>query len=190
MSPREIGHRIESMRRSLIFVMQAAAFAVSVAIAFFLRFDLSSPVAETGHLVFAFIACLGMKNIEFQSTNLDRDRSIYIFNPLVCLWPTVLVQLDQESSPNLGATRQPAQNERLSMAQACDGALDCIQRLASSTLTFPAFFKSLYALTVSPMACLHSQGIMKAKVGVERGRSADGIYELRSQGRNSYVDAH
>jgi hypothetical protein len=168
------------MRRPPIFVVKAGIFAVSAAITLFFRFDLSSRFAEIGRLISALIVCFGMKNLVSHIANLDRGRSIYIFNPLVCLWPTVLAKLDQESSPNLGAMRQPAQNERLSTAQTYDGVLDWIPRLAPGTLPFSGLFKSLNRVTVSPTPFLHSQRIIKAQSGVEHGRLADGIYELKS----------
>jgi hypothetical protein len=168
------------MRRPHIFVLKEGIFAVSAAIFSFFRFDLSSRFAEIGHLISALIVCIGMKNMVSHSANLDRARSVYIFNPLVCFWPTVLAKLDQESSPTHGAMHQPVQNERLSTAQAYDGALDRIPRLAPGTLTFSALFKSLNRVTVSPTSFLHSQRILKAQAGVEHGRLADGIYGLKS----------
>jgi FlaA1/EpsC-like NDP-sugar epimerase len=60
------------MSRLLIFVVQTGIFAVSVAIAFLLRFDLSFPLAETAHLVSALIVYTVVKNIVFHTANLDR----------------------------------------------------------------------------------------------------------------------
>lgn len=60
------------MSRLLIFVVQTGIFAVSVAIAFLLRFDLSFPLAETEHLISALIVYIVVKNIVFHMSNLDR----------------------------------------------------------------------------------------------------------------------
>jgi FlaA1/EpsC-like NDP-sugar epimerase len=60
------------MSRLLIFVVQTGIFAASVAIAFFLRFDLSFPVTETAHLVSALLICIVLKNIVFHVAKLDR----------------------------------------------------------------------------------------------------------------------
>ena len=60
------------MSRLFVFVVQTAIFAVSVAIAFFLRFDLSIPPAEIAHLLSALLICIVMKNIVFHLANLDR----------------------------------------------------------------------------------------------------------------------
>ena len=60
------------MSRMLIFLVQTAIFAVSVAIAFLLRFDLSFPMEEAGHLLSALIVCIIVKNIVFHMANLDR----------------------------------------------------------------------------------------------------------------------
>src|SRR5271169_1051261 len=60
------------MSRLLIFVVQTGIFAVSVAVAFLLRFDLSFPLAETAHLISALIVYIVVKNIVFHMSNLDR----------------------------------------------------------------------------------------------------------------------
>lgn len=72
MSPKDIAQRVGSMSRLLIFVVQTSIFAVSVALAFLLRFDLSFPMEETAHLVSALLVCLVVKNVVFHLANLDR----------------------------------------------------------------------------------------------------------------------
>jgi FlaA1/EpsC-like NDP-sugar epimerase len=60
------------MSRLLIFVVQTGIFAISVAIAFLLRFDLSFPLEETAHLISALLVYIVVKNIVFHMANLDR----------------------------------------------------------------------------------------------------------------------
>ena len=60
------------MSRLLIFLVQTAIFGASVAIAFFLRFDLSFPSDETAHFIFALVVCIVVKNIIFHLAKLDR----------------------------------------------------------------------------------------------------------------------
>jgi len=71
-SPKAIAQRVGSMSRLVIIVVQTGIFAVSVALSFLLRFDLSFPLAETGHLVSALLVCVIVKNIAFHMANLDR----------------------------------------------------------------------------------------------------------------------
>ena len=72
MSPRNIARRVGSMSRLLIFLVQTAIFGASVAIAFFLRFDLSFPSDERTHFIFALVVCIVVKNIIFHLAKLDR----------------------------------------------------------------------------------------------------------------------
>jgi FlaA1/EpsC-like NDP-sugar epimerase len=60
------------MSRLLIFLVQTAIFGASVAIAFFLRFDLSFPSDETAHFIFALVVCIVVKNIIFHLAKLGR----------------------------------------------------------------------------------------------------------------------
>jgi FlaA1/EpsC-like NDP-sugar epimerase len=71
-SPRNIARRVGSMSRLLIFLVQTAIFGASVAIAFFLRFDLSFPSDERAHFIFALVVCIVVKNIIFHLAKLDR----------------------------------------------------------------------------------------------------------------------
>lgn len=72
MTPRYIAQKAGAMSRLLVFVVQTGIFAASVGIAFFLRFDLRFPVAETAHLAAAILICVVMKNIVFHLARLDR----------------------------------------------------------------------------------------------------------------------
>ena len=61
------------MSRLLIFLVQTAIFGASVAIAFFLRFDLSFPSDEMAHFIFALVVCIVVKNFIF---HLGNERSV------------------------------------------------------------------------------------------------------------------
>jgi len=60
------------MSRLLIFLVQTGIFAISVASAFLLRFDLSFPATETAHLLYALGICILVKTLIFHVVKLDR----------------------------------------------------------------------------------------------------------------------
>jgi UDP-N-acetyl-D-glucosamine 4,6-dehydratase len=72
-SPRHIVERVETIGgQPLIWAVQISIFAVSVIIAFLLRFDLNLPPKETAHLVYGVSIWVVVKIIVFRFARLDR----------------------------------------------------------------------------------------------------------------------
>src|SRR5450755_4383455 len=69
---KDFAQRVGSKTRLLIFVLQTAIFPAVVAVACYLRFDLTFPFAETARLVSAFFIWIMVKDIVFHLAKPDR----------------------------------------------------------------------------------------------------------------------